>query len=471
MERLSGIDTAFLHLESTTMPLHVGVAAIFEGAPRGGGPAVDRMRALVGSRLHLMPPLRRKLAPTMGGLRPLMWMDDDDVALEEHVFAGPALAELTRETVATVASDVMRHRLDRTKPLWEMYVLEGRNDLRVAVVAKVHHAAIDGLSGISLLANLVDLAPDAPAVAAPPTRAVPRSARPPGLAAALWARFGAMARDSAGDLRNLGDMLERRQAQRTTAHADDEVAERGQRLMSTAPRTSLTRPITSRRAVRFTSLSMDDLRQVKKSLGGTFNDVVLAVCGGAVRDYLLDRDDVLDGALVAGVPVSLRTGDDEPAAGNLLSAMLVNLATDIDDPRERYAAIAANTVAAKRHERHTRPGELTSDALSLIRPLVGRQIGRLAARLSATGRLALPCNVLVSNIPGPPFRMYADGMAMAAAYPLGPIIDAVPLNITVLSYCDELQIGLLACPRIVPDLDELGIRLQASLDELVACAG
>src|SRR5688500_3428407 len=127
MERLSGIDTAFLHLESTTMPLHVGVAAIFEGAPRGGGRAVDRMRALVASRLHLMPPLRRKLAPAVGGFRPLMLVDDD-VALEEHVLALPSLAELTDETVAAVAREVMRHRLDRTKPLWEMYVLEGHDD-------------------------------------------------------------------------------------------------------------------------------------------------------------------------------------------------------------------------------------------------------------------------------------------------------------------------------------------------------
>jgi diacylglycerol O-acyltransferase / wax synthase len=468
MEPLNGLDAAFLHFESPRTHLHVGMAAIFDAASVRPSPAVDRVRALVASRLHLVPPFRRKLAPAMGGWRPLRWVDDDDFDLDDHVFAVPALAALTPETVAAVAAEVMRHPLDRTKPLWELYVLEGHDDARVAIVAKVHHAAIDGVSGLSLLANLVDFAPDQPAPEAPAVEAPVAGARSAPTMPLVWSWFAAIAEDFAHDMERISAAAARTQAGRAVGVDPPQPAASTGRQLAAAPRTSLTRPISDRRAVAFCTLPMDDLGRVKKSLGGTLNDVVLAVSGGALLDFLRDRGDEFDSPLVAAVPVSLRVGGDDEPSGNLVSAMFVSLATDEPDVEARYRTIVANTVAAKRRELRTRPSALASDVLSLVRPVYARPLGRLVARATASGRLPSPCNVVVSNIPGPPLTMYASGMAMSSVYPLGPITDGVPLNVTVLSYRDELHVGLLACPRAVPDLQDLPGRLHTALDALVA---
>jgi diacylglycerol O-acyltransferase len=466
MEPLNGLDAAFLHFESPRTHLHVGMAAIFDAASVPPSLAVDRVRALVASRLHLIPPFRRKLAPTMGGWRPSRWVDDDDFDLDDHVFAVPALAALTPETVAAVAAEVMRHPLDRTKPLWELYVLEGHDDARVAIVAKVHHAAIDGVSGLSLLANLVDFAPDQPAPEAPAVEAPVAGARSAPTMPPVWSWFAAIAEDFAHDMERLSIAAARTQPRRAAEVDPPQPASTWRQLA--APRTSLTRPISDRRAVAFCTLPMDDLGRVKKSLGGTLNDVVLAVSGGALLDFLRNRGDEFDSPLVAAVPVSLRVGGDDEPSGNLVSAMFVSLATDEPDLEERYRTIVANTVAAKRRELRTRPGALASDVLSLVRPVYARPLGRLIARATASGRLPSPCNVVVSNIPGPPFTVYASGMAMSSVYPLGPITDGMPLNVTVLSYRDELHVGLLACPRALPDLQDLPGRLHAALDALLA---
>lgn len=469
MQPLNGLDTAFLHLESPTSHLHVGMAAIFESERVLPGSAVERVRSLVDARLHLIPPFRRKLAPTVGGWRPLRWVDDPDLVLEDHIFGLPALAEVTPENVASVAAEVMRHPLDRKRPLWELHVLEGHDDGRMAIIAKVHHAAIDGVSGLSLLANLVDFSadpsPERPAVEAPSVT----GGRPPGAAPMVRSWLEGLVADSAHDLRQMSGSIARRRARRAADEGAPDPTESSWRQMAAAPRTSLTRPISDRRAVALCTLPMDDLGRVKKSLGGTLNDVVLAVVGGGLHDLLRERGDQLDAPLVAGVPVSLRDGDESDPTGNLVSAMLVSLATDEPDVESRYRTIVANTVAAKRREEQTQPSALVSDVLSLVRPMYARPIGRLAARALAKGLLPPVCNVIVSNIAGPPMTMYASGMAMTAAYPLGPVTDGMPLNITVLSYRDELQIGLLACPRALPDLQELPGHLDAALDALVAC--
>ncbi len=217
---------------------------------------------------------------------------------------------------------------------------------------------------------------------------------------------------------------------------------------------------------------MDDVAQVRKVGGGTVNDVVLTVCGAALKAYLARHGYVPTRALVAAMPVSLRTEAHAGRSGNAVSLTMVSLATHIDDPCARHAEIIRNTRLAKERERQLRSGELLSDWVSLIRPVLGMTLGRVvsdAVRTFVGGNRA-PCSVAISNITGPPSRMYMAAMVISAVYPLGPIVDGVPLNITVLSYIDTLHVGFVACPRTIPDLDTFAELLREALDELVlAC--
>jgi diacylglycerol O-acyltransferase len=216
---------------------------------------------------------------------------------------------------------------------------------------------------------------------------------------------------------------------------------------------------------------MSDVELVRKSLGGTVNDVVLAVCAGALRAYLVGRGDDPNAALVASVPMSQRRPEQAGKTGNAVSALLVPLATELDDPRQRYDRIVAHTRTAKEREAQLRSGELLSEWVTLLGPVLSDGLGWLGSRVGrvlAAGQRQLAANVIISNIPGPPLRVYAAGLPLTAAFPLGPIHDGVPLNITVLSYGDSLHVGLLACPGAVPDIDRLARYFPDALNDLCA---
>ena len=410
MELLNGLDTAFLYLESDTVHYHVGLAAVFEERPQDGPSAYDSVYRLLETRIHLIPPFRRRLALPLGGLLPAAWVDDPNFTLADHVLRVPPFAELSNDTIETFAGEVMGRPLDRGKPLWEIHVLEGRDDRRMAMIAKVHHAAIDGISGIDLLANLVDMVRDAPEVVPPPAEDTAEATGPPEIVAAIQAGVGVVTGDAYRATTAIRDVAQRWWTQWSRL-ATDLLEDPPAPLLQSTPRTSLTKPVSDRRAISLASLPMDDLKCVQKSLGGTVNDVVLAVAGGALRTYLAAHDETPDAPLVAAVPVSLRSNDHLPTGGNQVSMMFVPLATDVDDARERYEAITAASRAAKRKESDLRPGEITSTMLSLVRPIAGNGLGRVASRFMATGRPTVPCNVIISNIPGPPFTMYAGGNA------------------------------------------------------------
>jgi diacylglycerol O-acyltransferase / wax synthase len=467
MEPLSGLDAAFLYLESPTNHMHVGVAAVFDGSTLAGGPAFPRVAALVEERLPLIPPFRRRLRRPLGGLLPPVWVNDPGFSLDDHLVALPPLAELGDDTVAAVAAEIMRRPLDRRRPLWAMYVAEGRDDGRVAMIIKVHHAAIDGVSGMELLANLADIGPEG-RLAPSDSPSLPSHRE---VAATLRSEGEWLATHPLRSARAVATTVSRLRAGRPGPDACAEEPLGSPPWPPNASRTALTRPIGDHRTVTLTKLPMDDLAQVRKSLGGTINDVVLAMCAGALRLYLGWRGDGGDAPLVAFVPVSLRQPEHTGRTGNVVSAMLVPLATEVDDPRARYDLIVATTRAAKRREAQLRTGELLSEWLSLLGPVVGRGLGRLgsgAMRAAATGQGQLPVNVIISNIPGPPIAMYAAGLPMTAVFPMGPIVDGVPLNITVLSYHDALHVGLVACPRAVPGVDRFTQYLPEAIDELLA---
>jgi len=330
----------------------------------------------------------------------------------------------------------------------------------VGAVTKMHHAAIDGVSGAELTANLLDIGPE-PAPVEPP--------------ASPWEPDPAPSR-----LALVGDAV--RELLRQPVAATSTLARtvgaaarlyRHNRSPGTtpppgpfsAPRTCFNAPVTGRRRVAFTQVGLDDVRQIKEATGTTINDVVLAVCAGALRSHLDDHGGCPERPLVAAVPVSVRTGDHDGTMGNKLSAMLVDLATTFDDPVARLRAIAEGSRAAKAQDRLLGPTTL-SELAALTPAVVLAAMGALESRFGLSGRIPPVCNLVVSNFPGPPSHLYCAGARMVAAYPMGPVALGTGLNITVQSYLDTLWFGIVACPDAVADAEQLPSRLTEAVGDL-----
>lgn len=465
MQRLSGLDASFLSLETPTMHMHVASAAVFDpsGAPDGLG--FERVAALVEERLDLLPPFRRRLVPVPLGLHHPLWVEDPDFDLSYHLRRASLPRPGGLEELAAFAADVIGRPLDRSKPLWEMWVVEGLEGGRVALVSKTHHAAIDGVSGAELTANLLDLERD------PPPRPRPaepwRAERIPSELEMLAYGVRSAACQSLALPRlvaeSLATVLDVRDRNRTPG-VDVPPAP------FSAPRTSFNAPITAHRAVRFAEVDLERVRAVKRVAGTTVNDVVLALVAGSLRGYLAAREELPREPLVALVPVSVRGESERTTLGNRVSPMLVALATGWPDPVERLGAITTATRAAKDQERAIGAESLTRWA-DFAAPAVAARAARLVTSMRVFDRLRPLVNVIVSNVPGPPVPLYSAGAELVALYPMGPIGEGVGLNVTVMSYCGRLFFGLTACRELVDDLDGIAAGLGAELDALERSLG
>jgi WS/DGAT/MGAT family acyltransferase len=389
-----------------------------------------------------------------------VWVEDPDFDLDRHVqrakLPSPGgAAELERFT-----ADVISRPLDRSRPLWEMHVVEGLDAGMVAIVTKMHHATIDGVSATELAANLLDVDPD-PGPAVAPVSAWSPEPIPSRLTLLRHAAFELLGQPVAAASTMVSAIAAALRLRRHNRKPDTIPAPGP----FDAPRTCCNRPLAARRQVAFSEVSLDDVKQIKNATGTTVNDVVLALCAGALRDHLSEHDALPERSLVAAVPVSVRSDDERVPGTNRLSAMLVDLATTNRDPMCRLAAIAANARAAK--DQHH---ELGSDTLSrlaeLTPPALLAGIGALESRLNVLSRVPPVCNVIVSNFPGPPFPLYLAGARMLAAYPLGPLGIGTGLNITVQSYLNTLWFGVVACPDTIPAPEQIPERLTNALHDL-----
>jgi WS/DGAT/MGAT family acyltransferase len=343
-----------------------------------------------------------------------------------------------------------------------MHVLDGLEDGMVGAVTKLHHAAIDGVSGAELTANLLDAEPDPePEPVTEEELAWEPDPVPSRLALARdagrellrqpFAMASGLTRTAAAGLRLL---RHNRQAQTSRPPAPFD-----------APRTCCNGSLTNRRHVAFAQIALDDVKEIKNATGVTINDVILALCAGAVRGHLDDHGGHPQRSLVAAVPVSVRTEDQRGTMGNRLSAMLVDLATTVDDPVARLQTIAAGTGVAKEQDRVLGP-DTVSELAGLTPSPVLAAIGGLESRFDLLSRIPPVCNVVVSNFPGPSFPLYCAGARMAAAYPMGPLALGTGVNITVQSYLDTLWFGIVTCPDMVPQPSALPGRLTDALGEL-----
>jgi WS/DGAT/MGAT family acyltransferase len=340
-----------------------------------------------------------------------------------------------------------------------MYVIEGLENGLIATVTKTHHAAIDGVSGNELTVNLLDLQPE-PAEIPPDTEWKPD--RVPTDLELVGYALSSLSRQPVLGLK----------AARRTVEAAVTLRRRNRRPEITpppapfaAPRTSLNGAITPHRKFAFTQISLDDVKMIKNALGGTVNDVVLALCAGALRTYLQGRDELPAESLVAMVPISVRTEDQKGAMGNQVSQMLVSLATSVDDPVERLHTISAGTEGAKEQEKAIGAETLMNWA-EFAAPAVAARAARLYSNMKLADRHRPLFNVTISNVPGPNFPLYSAGSRMVAMYPMGPIADGGGLNITVMSYMGTMFFGLVACRDTVPAVWDIAAGLQSAVDEL-----
>jgi len=460
MQRLSGLDAAFLALETPSAHMHVLGVVVVDPATAPEPFGFDRVRDLFEARLHLVPPFRRRLVEVPLGLHAPVWIDDPDFDLDYHLRRAALPSPGGDAELAAFVADVASRPLDRGKPLWEIWVVEGLDQGHVALVSKIHHALIDGAAGVEILASLFDLTPDAPLepLDAPTPEWQPE--RVPGeleMLARAGLSFAQRPVQFFKAANNLGRGVARA-VQRARAHSLD-VA-----LPLTAPRLSLNRTITPRRKIAFSSVPLADVKAVKDALGVTVNDVVLAVTAGAMRSYLAHREELPDRSLVAAIPTNVR-GDGDRGFGNRVSAMFASLPVEIDDPVERVNAVRRSTTGAK--EMHEVVGSATLEEwASVAAPALFSRAMRVYGRLRLGERLRPVINLIVSNVPGPPFPLYFAGAQLVALHPLGPIFDDCGLNVTVLSYLDHVDFGFIACRELVADLDALAAAVPDALAEL-----
>ncbi len=460
MQRLTGLDATFLYMETPHMHMHVASTCVFDPTDVPGGYSFDRVRAMVENRLPLVPPFRRRLVEVPFALHHPLWIEDPDFDLDYHLRRACLPSPGSHRELAGFAADVIGRPLDRSRPLWEMYVVEGLEGGLVAVVTKTHHAAIDGVSGEELTVNLLDLQPE-PLVVPPPDPPWQPDRIPTDFELVGWALYSLSRQPVAAAKamrRTIATALSLRRRNRLPGAVPPPAP-------FSAPRTSLNTSITPHRRFAFAEVSLDDVKMVKNALGGTVNDVVLAVCAGALRRYLSERGEEPESSLVAMVPISVRAKGERGTLGNQVTAMLVSLATSIDDPVERLHAISRGVTGAKEQEKAIGADTLTNWA-EFAAPAVAARAARLVSNMRVFDRVRPLFNVVVSNVPGPNVRLYSVGARMVAIYPMGPVAEGVGLNITVMSYMGSMYFGLVAGREAVPEVDAISRHIAEALEEL-----
>ena len=456
MRQLSGLDTSFLAIETPTTYGHVSGMLVLDA----GGSAetfTARVREVVEARLHLLGPFRWRLVEVPFGLDRPYWVNDPAFDLDFHLREVDVAPPGDDAQLAALVGQLVARPLDRSRPLWELHVIHGLASGHVAVLAKMHHAAVDGAAGLELLSALMDLEPEPRDVGPPDTEWEPE--RVPGdlemfnrgylgllrQPARLWGAWKALL---GGD----------RPGGRAAAAALPALPP------SRAPHTSFNRAITGHRRYAFGTLSLDEVKAVKNAHGVTVNDVVLALCTGALRRWLLDHDELPDEPLLALVPVSVRP-DDAGGFGNRISMMVVPLPTNDADPSGQLRRVHEAAEAAKQRLEAV-PAELLQDFSLFATPAQLADAARTVASLRLADYVNPPVNLVVSNVPGPGFPVYCAGARLVGMYPVSAIGDGMGVNITVISYLGRLHFGLVACPELVPDLDQMLGFLGDALDDL-----
>jgi WS/DGAT/MGAT family acyltransferase len=491
MRQLTSLDAQFLALETRRQSGHVASVAILDPSTTATGTlTVADIEALITDRLPLLPPLRWRLLEVPLGLDYPYWVDDEDFDLHFHVRELGLAAPGTDEQLAEQVARIVSRPLDRGRPLWELYLISGLQSGHLAMLTKIHHAVIDGMSGAEIMGLLLDLTPEIRTIE--PTGPWGDNEAVPGELGMLLRGVAGAARYPLRALRALPSALPNLEetqfqtipgasalgrlvtrAQQAITRAEGAV----ERTALIAPKTSFSGRVSAHRRFTFGQLSLDDVKRVKNAHGCTVNDVIVSICAGAVRRWLAEHDELPAEPLVAQIPISVRTEEQMGTYGNRIMLMAAALHTEIADPVARLLRTHESLGDMKQRHRAL-PASLLADANHFIPPAVFSRAARLTFGI-ATSRPGRPVwNLVISNVPGPQFPLYLAGAKLVANYPVSVITHGMGLNITVMSYMGHLDFGIVADREQMPDIalmmgwleDELALLLPADSEAAPAAA-
>lgn len=477
MKQLTGLDATFLYMETPSTYGHVSGLSIYD-RPSPDFDPLQEWRAQIERRLHLLEPLTRRLRNVPFNLDHPFWIEDPDFDLDFHVRHTAVPRPGRDDQVAALVARIIARPLDRSRPLWESYVIDGLAGDRFGILTKIHHATVDGASGVELLTIMLDTTPEgddipSPQLAPRQPEPVPSDAEVLGMAARTLARkpgrflvLGARTMRSLGEasrnpiLRASGEQLRDglRGPLGTVLNLGrsrpEERDEAPQPLPHNAPSTIFNASISPHRSFAYRSVSMESIKAIKGAIGCTVNDVVMAVCAGGLRTYLERRDALPDQPMVSMVPVSIRTGEETERWSNRVSAIFADLPTDEPDPLQRIRKVN-NAMALAKGLHDALPADQLTEFADFPPPAVFARASRMATRFQLGNRATMPVNITISNVPGPREPLYMAGAKLAHYVPVSTVVEGQGLNITVQSYCDTLDFGLVGCARLVPDIDVL----------------
>ncbi|HEX7353698.1 MAG TPA: wax ester/triacylglycerol synthase family O-acyltransferase [Mycobacteriales bacterium] len=489
MRQLTGLDAQFLAMENGRIHAHVGMVAILDPTTAPGGRVdAESIKAVLRERIHLLPPFRWRLVRVPFDLDHPYWIEDPDFDLDYHVRDAALPPPGDMEALGAMAAREASRPLDRTRPLWELQIVHGLPDGKVAMLSKVHHAAVDGMSGAEIMSVLLDLDPKGREIEPAEVRHTEEPPNELGLMLRGIARLplhplrglrslpGVLPGiDAVPPLRNLplAGRLSRLSSRVATLPGQVLGNNDGAVLdmpAATAPRTPYNGEIHAARRFAFGSLSLDTVKEIKRFHQVTVNDVVMSLCAGALRAQLVERGALPTDPLVAMVPLSVRQPEQVGTFGNRISMMVVPIPTDVADPIERLRVTHATmTVAKTRHQ--ALPATLLSDATQFIPPALFARAVRSLFKVASSGALAPSLNLVISNVPGSPFPLYLGGAKLETVYPVSVLFEGVGLNITVMSYQDHLDFGLIADRELEPHVWTLMEHLHRELTALAASVG
>lgn len=456
MERLTGLDAGFLYMETPTQHMHTLKISVVDPSTAHTPYSFHNVKQVLADRMHLLPPFRRRIVEVPLRLHHPVWIEDPNFDLDYHVRRVGCPAPGGPREFCEMISDIASRPLDRSRPLWEVWTVEGLEGGRVGFVGKIHHTVADGLAAAALLANVMEAEPgDSPPPPSEPWRGEPIPSKPTLL-------FDALA-DLGRDLRGLPQLLRRTFAALTELRRHRRGASVKAPLPFSTGSTSFNTSLTPHRTFAMTTLSLADVKEVKNAFDVTVNDVVLGVCAGALRRYLSDRRELPRKPLIAGVPVS--TSEETRLGGNRVSNMFVTLRTDLDDPAVRLRAIHDVTKQAK--VVHNILGtEMLAEWSQRTPPRPFAWFMRHYSSGGWAARHRPPINLVISNVPGPPTPLSIVGARLEQLSSVGPILEGIGLNITVWSYVGTMNFGIVACREHMPDIWRLADALGESLEEL-----